>query len=293
MPSGLFASSDGSGNGGGLMITTGELSIEDGAGVSVSGFGSGNPGNLEVEARSIFLNRGSFAATTASGSGANIQLQVSDNLLMRNQSSITAQAKNNGSGGNIGITADFIIAVPAENSDIIANAFEGPGGNINITTQGLFGIKFRNALTPLSDINASSEFGVDGVVTINQPGIDPSRGLGELPSNLVDPTQLIDRHCTPGGTKQQSSFTVTGRGGIPPNPADPLDSNAVVSNWVSLDSDDNSQPEPAATRSTPVQPKPIVEAQGWVIIPSGQVQLVAQSPTVTLESNPQIPIVCH
>ena len=36
------------------------------------------------------------------------------------------------------------------------------GGNINITTQGIFGLEFREELTPESDITASSKFGVNG-----------------------------------------------------------------------------------------------------------------------------------
>src|SRR3712207_8808007 len=39
-----------------------------------------------------------------------------------------------GDGGNININADFVVAVPKEDSDITANAFNGRGGNINITT---------------------------------------------------------------------------------------------------------------------------------------------------------------
>jgi large exoprotein involved in heme utilization and adhesion len=71
---------------------------------------------------------------------------------------------------------------PNEDSNIIANAFKGRGGNINITTQGLFGIEFHPRLTPQSDITASSEFGINGTVQINTPGIDPNRGLAQLPT---------------------------------------------------------------------------------------------------------------
>jgi len=68
-------------------------------------------------------------------------------------------------------------ANPDENSDITANAFQGNGGNINISTNTIFGLKFRSQLTPLSDITASSQFGLSGQVTINRLDIDPSKGL--------------------------------------------------------------------------------------------------------------------
>jgi large exoprotein involved in heme utilization and adhesion len=59
--------------------------------------------------------------------------------MMRRNSEISTEARGTGNGGNINIDADLLVAVPSEDSDIVANAFEGNGGNINITTQGIFG----------------------------------------------------------------------------------------------------------------------------------------------------------
>ena len=36
-----------------------------------------------------------------------------------------------------------------------------------------------------------SQFGLSGLVEINQPDIDPSQGLTELPETVVDPSALI------------------------------------------------------------------------------------------------------
>jgi len=280
-PSGLFTQSQGEGAAGGLRVITKDLIVQDGAAVSVSGFGSGNPGNLDIEAQSIFLDQGRIEAGTTSGVGANIELQVQDNILMRNRSLINAQALNNGSGGNLDINADFVIAIPVENSDIIANAQEGSGGRIDITAQRIFGLQVRDPLTPLSDINASSEFGIDGEVVINQPDVDPNRGLLQLPTGLVDPTRLIDRSCNAGGAALASSFIFTGRGGIPPSPLDVLESDAMISDWVSLDEDTAPEPIPVLVTPPSDQPKQIVEAQGWVKKPDGTVILTAESVTAT------------
>ncbi|HBE19517.1 MAG TPA: hypothetical protein DDW51_18390 [Cyanobacteria bacterium UBA11367] len=286
VPSGLFTQSQGSGGAGGLKITTGDLIVRDGATVSVSGLGSGNPGDLEVDAGSIFLNQGSLEAATISGTGANIRLQVADNIIMRNRGLISAKAENNGSGGNINIIADFVIGIPTENSDIIANAFEGPGGQINITTQRIFGLEFRDEITPLSDISASSKFGVDGVVAITQPDIDPSRGLIQLPLNLVDPTRMIDRQCT-ANRKSQSSFIVTGRGGIPRSPTDPFEGDAVITDLAL------SPTLGTVNSANPPQPNQIIEAQGLVKTPDGKIFLVAQTPTVTPQSDGNNPAECN
>ncbi|MCA1992556.1 MAG: hypothetical protein LDL41_11065 [Coleofasciculus sp. S288] len=110
--------------------------------------------------------------------------------------------------------------------------------------------------------------------------------LRNVGSNLVDAESQIDRTCTPGGAATRSSFVVTGRGGIPLNPLDPLNSDAVVSEWVALDSEeeniDNANPE---TNPTSVTHRRIVEATGWVKTAEGQMILVAQTPAVT----PQTP----
>ena len=288
-PSILAAFADAGGTAGNLTVDTGQLSIRDGAQVTVSS-PFGQAGNLSITTNSLFLNQGSITAETAKSGpegGANITLKVSDVWLMGNESLISATASGSANGGNINIDSQFLVALPpqgSEGSDIIANAKEGNGGRINITTQGIFGIEYRDKLTPLNDITATSDFGLDGEVSINQP-IDPSRGLAELPTNLVDAEGLIDRRCTSVGEDQRSSFVVTGRGGLPPNPTDPLTGEAVIADWITLDSKqeniNSTNPDVNSTRATP---KRLVEAQGWVYGSDGQVILTAQAPTVTPES---------
>ncbi len=285
--SGLFAntSETSTAQGGDLRITTGQLNVRDGAEVTVSSEGSGNAGELRVEAGSIFLNNpGKLQASTASGEGGNIDLQVQDLILMRRNSLISARADNNGNGGNITINAPFVVAVPEENSDIVANAFRGRGGNINITTQGIFGLEYRQELTPESDINASSEFGVDGTVEINSPDVDPSRGLVNLPVEPVN-TELA-QGCQAGGSQEQNSFVVTGRGGLPPNPREALSADAVEVNLVRRNYEqENRSRRDVPTNSTHRAPTRLVEAQGWVMGNNGEVILTATASTVTPHSS--------
>lgn len=238
--SGLFASTDrgSSGNGGSIFIDPRIVTVRDGARIAVDSQGSGTGGSIDLQAGRLVLDRGEISAQTASNQGGNINLQLSDLLLLRRNSQIsttagTAQA--GGDGGNIRITAPFIMALRTANNDITANAFTGRGGRVDITTQGLFGIEPRDRLTPLSDITASSEFGIAGVVTINTPDVDPSRGLTELPSNLVDAASQIAQGCVPDTRQSTSSFVVTGRGGLPPSPTEPLGNDAVMTAWVTVD----------------------------------------------------------
>jgi filamentous hemagglutinin family protein len=211
------------GNAGSLTINTGRLLVQDRSQIGTSSTSSGNAGNIAVRARSIFLNNQSKidAATTAS-QGGNITLQVHDLLLLRRGSLIsttagTAQA--GGDGGNITVDGKFIVAVPGENSNITANAFSGRGGNIRITTQGIFGIAPRFRETSLSDITASSEFGISGTITLNTPDVDPSRGTVALSTGLVDTNALIANSCI-ARRSRQGRFVITGTGGLATQPDD-------------------------------------------------------------------------
>ncbi len=292
--SGLFANTSigSSGQGGGVTIQVGDLFVRDGAFVNVSSFGSGNAGSLTVNANSIELdNQGKLQASTASGEGGNINLQVRDLILMRGNSLISAKADNNGNGGSIKINATFIVAVPSEDSNIVANAFGGRGGNINIITNGIYGLQYRPSLTEFSDINASSQFGINGTVQINTPDIDPSRNLVELPVNVVDATQQIATDCSLDGKQRSGSLTVTGRGGLPSAPTEPLTGDAAIANWVTLPSEVGRKGggELASlgenNTTTPNFPTQIVEASGWVMDTNGDIVLVAGAPTATPISN--------
>ncbi|MBD3884706.1 filamentous hemagglutinin N-terminal domain-containing protein [Phormidium tenue FACHB-886] len=263
------------GTAGDLSITTGQLTLTEGSRVTVSS-PTGRAGNLTTTAAVVALNNGELSATTGisrGNRGANIRLNDLDLLLLGHQSQIQTNATRSATGGNISIDSEFIVAAPVENSDITANAGAGDGGRVNITAQGVFGIDAQPELTPGSDITATSEQGVQGIVTINQPDTDPSRGLTELPAVPIDAANQIASVC-PTNVRQADrfdSFIVSGRGGLPLSPTDLLSDENTLSEWVTA-----SEPGSVnAEASAPVQP--IVEAQGWVVDAQGKVVLVSQS----------------
>ena len=296
--SGLFASTDpGSiGNGGNIFIDPNSVTISDGARIAVDSLGQGDAGRIQIQAGSLTLENGAFiSAETASGQGGNITLQLQDLLLLRRGSQISTtagSAQAGGDGGNIDIDTNLLVAVPSENSDITANAFTGSGGRVQITAQGIFGTQFREDETPQSDITASSEFGVDGVVEINTPDIDPSRGLVNAADQPAEAE--VAQACQPGGSQDQSEFIVTGRGGLPPNPKQALSSDAIEVDWVTLNPGVENRSSPTvSTNPTAPEPEPIVEAQGWVIGDNGEVVLTATAPTVTAHNPWMNPATCH
>ncbi|MFN5396783.1 MAG: hypothetical protein ACK5C4_04070 [Pseudanabaena sp.] len=304
--SGIFAGTTAvsTGKSGTIFIDPELVTLTNGAKISVSSLGKGNGGNIQLIAGLLSLDTGSqIIAETANGEGGNIVLQVRDLLWLRNGSLISATAGNDGNGGNIDLSANFILAFAKDNSDITANAFKGKGGNIRITTQAIFGMQFRPRLTPLSDITASSDFGVNGTVNINTPGVDPSKGLTNLPVDIGDASKLVSQKCL--ADRQDSAFVITGRGGIPASPADVISGNNLQENLGALNNPEriaettrktiNPYGEVAVTESLQTVPTPswarqlqsnqthdlpdrIVEAQGWTINPYGEVSLVAEVP---------------
>ncbi|MBN3873843.1 MAG: filamentous hemagglutinin N-terminal domain-containing protein [Nostoc sp. JL33] len=251
------------------------------SGFFVSASGSGITGDIEINSPEITLdNQGKLNAESASGNGGNINVN-SDLLLLRRNSEISTNAgteKLGGNGGNININSRFIVAVPKENSDISANAFTGIGGRVDITLDGLFGIIPQKSPTEKSDITASSQLGVSGTVTINTPDVDPSRGLIQLPSNLVDASQQIAQGCTPRRGQNASRFIATGRGGLPQNPNEPLRGRAVITSWVDLPAQATERVrDNLSTTSVTRYTNQIVEAQGWIVDAKGDIILVAQS----------------
>lgn len=169
-PSGIFATTSRSGNGGDILVEARHLSIGDGArvsamsagdgpsgavtiraaevvtlsgqssGVFTNAAGAGMGGNITLEARRVHLNGGSTisAESTSRGHAGSIRIAEVDTLLLSGNSAITTQATQAG-GGNITIET---AVVSLTDSDITAEAQGASqrgsnGGNITIQSQQL------------------------------------------------------------------------------------------------------------------------------------------------------------
>ncbi|MBD2593100.1 S-layer family protein [Nostoc spongiaeforme FACHB-130] len=260
-------------NAGNVSINTSKLTLTDNGTVSVTSQGTGNAGNLHINADQIQLkNQALIQAQTESGNGGDISLQVESLLLMRDRSKITASAGGTGNGGNININAPIIVGL--EDSDIIANAVRGRGGNIQITTQGIIGLEYRPQLTPENDITASSQFGVNGTVQVNNVGVDPNSGLVELPANVSDPSQQIASGCA---DTNSSSFVATGRGGVPQNPTQEVRSDRTWSDTRDISAFHTKQPAQAQISKSP---ETLVQATGAYRRIDGTIELVANKSSI-------------
>jgi len=279
------SSRDATGQSGSITLNTPLLNVLNGAEIAVDSQGQNQAGNINIASQNVRLNRGIIGAESASSDGGNIQLRRTDLLLMQNGSQISTSAGTNrtgGNGGNITINTNAIAALPNGNSNIQANAFEGDGGNIQIETQALFGIAPAEQLRlGISSITASSDLGVPGNIQITTPDVNPAQDIIELPSVPLDASSQIAQVCPIGANASErlGNLTVTGRGGLPPNPSAVLEAEDDLASWVTATAGDRTSPE-AQNReernsaSTPA----VVEAQGWVINSQEKVVLTATVP---------------
>ncbi len=281
------------GQSGNIDVIADSLSLSEGGRISSSTFGEGSAGNIAISIENdlvldgtgqfisngnttiissgLFSNVGEFAI----GDGGNIKLTLGDSLILRENSIISTQATNDGDGGNIDIDTDFIVAFPNEiagnGSDIITKAAEGNGGNINITAESLLGIEEGTA-TPgngTNDIDASSDFGLDGSVSIFTPDTSVIQGVTELPNNIVEPSQTIAQACSNDrSTALANNFVIKGKGGIAPLITAPLSSEMITING-----------EIAANSSEgyaiPTSIGDITPARGVIKTPDGRIILTA------------------
>lgn len=300
--SGLFATAVGDrGAGGNLTIEANELSVENGAAVSVSNFlsqtsddaqilpGQGAAGNLQIEAERISLQDGGLlSADTAAGDRGSILLET--NLItLRRGGSITTNATGSATGGNIAIEAtDFVVAVPEENSDITANAVFGDGGRVTIAARQVLGLQAQPRVTAQSDITASSAFGLSGETQIETFDSEVRPDVESLPQVAEVPDVLQGCSSVSAG---RGRFVQSGQGGIASSPYGLLsrqESLADVSVPASIAEDnlggnglreneqtEDKQVESVRAESGRAESEQPLEAQGWGVSQTGEVVLAA------------------
>jgi len=284
----LRADSDGAGNAGGIDIVSsasGDIVLNR-SGITTTTLGSGTGGRITLAlARAAIIDATELKADTGgAGEAGDIAVRDVEVLVLRRGSLLLANAfgQSFSNGGDIDIVADFVVAVPSENNDIIANSIVGDGGNITIFANNILGFTQPSGLTfdqlrsnTSNDISASSEFGLQGTIDIDTLDLDPSRGLATLPVSLDDPANQIAAGCGPDATvaARQSEFIVSGRGGLPasPNDLDAIAPSATSVPWVT-DEDGAAARVPATPAAAADS---LLEADGWITRADGQVYFIA------------------
>jgi len=276
---GLFAntSTRSTGNGGTIQVNdVNFLNLVNNAKISVASEGTGNGGSIFVNSDTLTIkDRAEIIAATAFGTGGNINLTLGNSLILRNNSLVSAQATGTANGGNVNIDTDFIVAfsnkVDGNGNDIIANAGSGDGGRININAEAIFGIEEGQAIkgNQTNEFDASSDFGLDGTISISTPDLNPVQGAIELPTNVVAPEQTTAQACQANREiAAKNGLNITGKGGILAEPGLPLNSLNVTVNGKTNPT--STIPAPIETHQGKIQP-----ARGVEITESGEVILTA------------------
>lgn len=199
----------GFGDGGSLDIAIdGMLTLTDGGRVSAAsisrtddrGRAPGRAGNIRIDAAGGISLAADTSIATASreADGGNIALATDGLLRMEGGSITTAVGLGQGDGGNVSIRAPLMVL---RGATVTANAFGGDGGNIAIGVANLF-------RTGDSRITASSQLGIDGVVSFESPAVDPTAQLLAPPPVFLDAGAILAGRCGPRLAGRASSLVV-------------------------------------------------------------------------------------
>jgi len=273
--------------------------------LEVSSEGTGDAGNLAIATNNLRLrDGGEIRATSDQAGGGNININAED-IRLRDGSLISASVfESVGGGGNITINSDVFIAL--EDSDILANAVDGRGGDITIISPVFLADFFSSGQGTAVGRNPGSfepfrgndrvDISVEALgsgdtgnlfissLNLNQDSLSP------LSTNFLPPEQVIADSCLTHRNKEQGSFIVTGTGGLPNNPYDPLQGRYSVTQVQGISGDTGQQataPTVNAQSSTPSFWKPgdpIQEAQGMMVTSDGRV-VVGTAPELVAIAN--------
>ena len=186
-------------------------------------FTAGDAGDITISSVDTMRFRDTQVTTkgtNSSGGGINL---FADYLIHLINSLIESSVRGDATtqGGNIVIDPQFLIL---QNSQILATATSGFGGNIDITA----GVFLNDAF---SDINASSQFGVSGTISIDSPVQSLSGAIAPLPEEIIEVADLFNARCAAQKGGAFSSFTLGGQDSLPAEPGDfiptPLQLNGV------------------------------------------------------------------
>ncbi|MEH2070037.1 MAG: hypothetical protein V7K47_18060 [Nostoc sp.] len=145
-----------------------------------------------------------------------------------------------------------------------------------------------------------------------RPEINKPKIFRVYPSLEFDsPWKLVNRTAwfVPNqGCSSFPLFIITGRGRMPPSPTEPLIGDAIMVNWITLETKDENRADNTHNKRAGSQtntennflqkvnlvnpPTQIVEAQGWVVDANRNVFLVAQTPTVKFHGSLFTSITC-
>jgi len=191
--------------------------------ITTASTGNVNASHIAINFTDKLLLDPSYITTTANlGNGGTIDINGGKVIYLQDSGFKTSVSGANSNGGNINVKADVLVM----NTGVIqANAVGGSGGDINLKLQALIpsynslikgGTKviWQPFIAGFNVIQAASENGVSGTLTITAPQFDISGSTSGLDSaGLALPR--IERDACSGTIEQTSSLAPASKGGLP------------------------------------------------------------------------------
>lgn len=204
----IDASTFNRGLGGNVKIIAGDMLMQNQAYIGAASASSGNTGdiNILITNDNLEMYNQSYITTSATyADGGNINLSMPNYVYVSENSQITTSIESGvGGGGNIDLDAEFTVL---DGGQILAQAYGGPGGNIDIITTSIYNLTDQ----PIEQaISASSQLGIDGVVTVRSPDGDMDEGVLILSGDFLQADRLLRSLCDTKRNKG-NSFVVTGQ----------------------------------------------------------------------------------
>ncbi len=210
----ISTSSLGPGNAGDIDVWTAEVHLAGASEITSESRGpeaGGDAGTVRIRADAAMTleEESTISTRAATAGGGQIHVTVGESLHMKDAGITTSVHSGRGNGGDINIENPRFLTM--NRSRVVADAYAGDGGNIYIVS----GEFFQSAE---SVVSASSQLGIDGLVTVDSPETDLTGDLTVLPENFIDAAQWQQ---TPCGERRQGDvgrFDISGLNAVCPSP---------------------------------------------------------------------------
>ncbi|MEK7990819.1 MAG: hypothetical protein VSS52_007410, partial [Thiotrichaceae bacterium] len=164
----------------------------------------GDAGGIVINADTMQLSSNSEVSTSSiSGGGGAITLNIDKMAYLNNSQVSTSVLEGVGNGGGLNLSNPKF-SVMNNDAKLIAQAYEGNGGNIDIVTGNY--LKSNNSI-----VDASSQFGISGIIQIDSPDSLINEAIATLPSAFLKIDADFQPSCESNTT---SHFSVIPKLGI-------------------------------------------------------------------------------
>lgn len=219
-----------------ISVKAGDVYLQNGL-INAQSTGNVDASNIRAQIlRGLWMNNSAITMQAKSGNGGAIFMGSGAVIDMFSSVITTSVESSTGNGGNITVSTQNLVL---DDGAVQANAYSGNGGDVLLKIDSLVGSReqvqqggkkidmgadpkqtiWKASSNVRNVIQAASEFGLSGQVTVTSPQINLSGVLAGLSTEQFDPNILRQDYCAIG---TGSSLTNKGYGALPAKPSDLL-----------------------------------------------------------------------